>query len=191
MPATPTTTKIMVIRHAEKPPDSGAPLGVTPEGAPDKESLIVPGWQRAGALACFFAPTHGPLQRKELAIPQHLFASASKSGSGSQRPLQTITPLASKLGLTPKTHKKSDTDKVAGDARTCGGTALVCWQHEDIPTIANAILGNRTTVPQKWPEDRFDLVWVFDLEPSSKSYGFTQVPQCLLKGDSPDVISGP
>ena len=148
------------------------------------------GWQRAGALACFFAPTNGPLQAAELATPQFLFASESKSGGGSARPVETITPLASKLGLTPKTHKKSDIDKVAADAMACGGTALICWQHEDIPSIANVIVGNKTTVPQKWPGDRFDVVWVFDLVTSSSSYSFSQVPQCLLAGDSSSPIQG-
>ena len=188
MVAPTTTTKIMIIRHAEKPPDSGEPFGVTAEGNQDVESLIIQGWQRAGALACFFAPPHGPLQDAELATPQFLFASESKSGGGSERPVETITPLASKLGLTPVTHKKSDIKKVAADAMACGGTALICWQHEDIPSIANVIVGNQTTVPQDWPGDRFDVVWVFDLGTSPNSYSFNQVPQRLLAGDSPNPI---
>lgn len=102
--------------------------------------------------------------------------------------METIAPLASKLGLTPKTHKKSSLDKVAADAMACGGTALISWQHEDIPGIANIILGNQTTVPQQWPGARFDVVWVFDLEPSSNTYSFKQVPQGLLQGDSAEPI---
>jgi hypothetical protein len=183
-----STSKIMIIRHAEKPPDSGGPFGVTAGGDQDAESLIIQGWQRAGALACLFAPARGPLQDAELAVPQFLFASASKTG-GSERPVETITPLASKLGLTPKTHNKSDLDKVAAEAMACGGVALISWQHEDIPAIANIILGNSTTVPQKWPGDRFDIVWVFDLDKSSSSYSFKQVPQRLLAGDSPNPIA--
>lgn len=188
MAAVPTTTKIMIIRHAEKPPASGKPLGVTADGDQDAESLIIQGWQRAGALACFFAPTHGPLQNAELSTPKFLFASESKSGAGSMRPIETITPLSRKLGLTPKTHKKSAIDKVAADAMASGGTALICWQHEDIPSIANIIMGNQTTVPQTWPGDRFDIVWVFDLGDNSTSYSFKQVPQRLLAGDSPNPI---
>jgi hypothetical protein len=188
MAAVPTTKKIMIIRHAEKPPASGEVFGVTAEGDQDAESLIIQGWQRAGALACLFAPTHGPLQNPELATPQFLLASDSKSGGGSERPVETITPLASKLGLTPKTHHKSDIDKVAADAMAGGGTTLICWQHEDIPSISNVIVGNQTTVPQKWPGERFDIVWVFDLDIASNSYSFSQVPQCLLAGDSPEPI---
>ena len=116
------TKKIMIIRHAEKPPDSGEPLGVTAEGVNDGESLTIEGWQCAGGLVGLFAPARGPLQAPGLAKPDFLFASASKSGGGSKRPLETITPLASKLGLTPTTHKKTDLDKVATEAMSCGGT---------------------------------------------------------------------
>jgi hypothetical protein len=175
MAVAPKTTKIMIIRHAEKPPENGAPFGVTAEGVQDVESLTIEGWQRS-------------LQDPELATPDFLFASESKSGGGSMRPLETITPLASKLGLTPTTHKKTSLDKVAADSMSCGGTALISWQHEDIPSIANIIVGNVTTVPQKWPGHRFDIVWVFDLIASSSSYSFTQVPQLLLAGDSADLI---
>ena len=80
-------------------------------------------------------------------------------------------------------------DKVAADAMACGGVALVSWQHEDIPSIANIIVGNSTTVPQTWPGARFDVVWVFDLDRSSGTYSFKQVCQCLLAGDSPAPIS--
>jgi hypothetical protein len=188
MAAAPTATKIMIIRHAEKPPANGQPFGVTVEGDQDAESLTIEGWQRAGALACLFAPARGPLQAPKLATPGFLFASELKSGGGSKRPVETITPLASKLKLTAKTHKKSDIDKVAADAMSCGGIALISWQHELIPSIANIIVGNQTTVPQSWPGHRFDIVWVFDLVASSNTYSFSQVPQCLLAGDLPDPI---
>jgi hypothetical protein len=188
MAVAPKTTKIMIIRHAEKPPESGEPFGVTAEGEKDAESLTIQGWQRSGGLACLFAPSRGPLQDSRLGTPKFLFASASRSGGGSKRPTETIAPLASKLGLTPKTHKKTDLDQVAAEAMTCGGTALISWQHEDIPSISNIIVGNDSTVPQKWPGHRFDVVWVFDLNASSSTYSFSQVAQSLLAGDSADPI---
>jgi hypothetical protein len=198
-----STTKIMIIRHAEKPPtpDDDAPAGTTPvegkkvlEGPPyganldgdnSNESLIVVGWQRAGALACLLAPSSGPLQNPELATPQFLFASDSKS----QRPLETIKPLGQKLNLKPSTEKKGDYKAIADQAMACGGIALVCWQHQDIPQMANHILGDKTTAPQKWPGHRFDVIWVFDLDSTTDTYSFKQVPQCLLHGDSPEPIS--
>ncbi|HTV74018.1 MAG TPA: hypothetical protein VME66_09965, partial [Candidatus Acidoferrales bacterium] len=67
------------------------------------------------------------------------------------------------------------------------GVVFVCWQHERIADIANAILGNQSA-PQHWPKERFDLVWVFDLDAASGQYAFSQVPQQLLAGDLQTVI---
>ncbi len=185
----------MLIRHAEKPADSPPPHGVTKHGDHDSESLTVEGWQRAGALAAFFAPTHGPLQSPLLATPEVLYAAApgkhsGSDGSRSERPLQTITPLAKKLGRTVRTDfTKGEETKLADAAMAEIGTVLVCWQHQVANLIANRILGDDTTAPQKWPSDRFDVVWVFDLQ-GDGSYSFSQVPQMLLKGDVPTPIPG-
>src|SRR5688500_19544554 len=51
-------TKIMLIRHAEKPAKDGAPFGITAKGERSKESLEVRGWQRAGALANLRSEEH-------------------------------------------------------------------------------------------------------------------------------------
>jgi hypothetical protein len=181
-------SKIMIVRHAEKPAASGAPYGVATDGAQDAESLIVAGWQRAGALAVLFAPSHGPLQNPGLATPQFLFASGVAKHSESERPQETLTPLANKLGLIIATGSlKGQESQVAAQAIACGGIALIGWEHENVPLIANAILGNDTTAPQTWPDERFDLVWVFDLQPDG-TYAFSQVPQQVLAGDLPTVI---
>ena len=47
----PKASKIMIIRHAEKP--TGQQDGVDESGTSSPHHLIVRGWQRAGALACF------------------------------------------------------------------------------------------------------------------------------------------
>ena len=184
------TIKIMIVRHAEKPADSGKPHGVNPDGEKDDESLVVAGWQRAGALAVLFAPSHGALQNPALATPEFLFASGVAKHSESERPQETITPLAAKLGLSINTQAaKGQEGQVAALAMGCGGYALIAWEHQDIHLIANAIMGNDTSVPQTWPGSRFDLVWIFDWNPAGKSYVFSQVPQQLLAGDLPTVIS--
>jgi hypothetical protein len=184
------TMKIMIVRHAEKPADTGKPYGVNPNGEQDAESLIVQGWQRAGALAVLFAPSHGALQNPALVTPEFLFASGVAKHSESERPQETITPLAAKLGLVINTQaSKGQEGQVAALAMACGGFALVAWEHQDIPLIANAIMGNATSVPQSWPGNRFDVVWIFDWDQSSKRYIFSQVPQQLLAGDLPSVIT--
>jgi hypothetical protein len=187
--STPTTPKIMVIRHAEKPADTPPPQGVDADGNADPESLIPQGWQRAGAVACLFDPARGPLQAAELATPQAIYASGVGKHSHSLRPQETVTPLATRLGVPIDTSfLKGDETAMAADAIAQDGVVLICWEHQDIPTIANQILGNQTTAPQTWPGARFDMVWVFDLDTAGGTYAFSQVPQLLLAGDSPDPI---
>lgn len=65
----------------------------------------------------------------------------------------------------------------------CKGVVLICWQREYIPEIASLILGSDRTAPATWPDDCYDIIWVFDLLPSRTKYSFKQVPQKLLAGD--------
>jgi hypothetical protein len=189
----------MIIRHAEKPGSKKhrPPDGVNIQGAIDENSLIVQGWQRAGAIAELFAPHSGVFENVELAQPNLIYASGTITDK-SLRPQETITPLANKLGIKPNTDfnpsKTGDAKNVQHEkdliknALTQAGVVLISWQHELIPTIASYIpLTQGTTYPSKWCSDRFDLVWVFDLAsntpPAGPLYNFTQVPQNLLAGD--------
>ena len=174
----------MLIRHAEKPAKDSAPHGVTQKGERSKESLEVRGWQRAGALANLLAPANGRFQHAALAKPQFVFASKPLRRRGSRRPFETVTPLAQKLAIRinssfPRSEFKSMLDEVAA----CKGVVLICWQREYIPDIASYILGADRIAPRNWPEDCYDMIWVFDLVPSSAKYRFKQVPQKLLAGD--------
>jgi hypothetical protein len=72
-------TKIMVIRHAERPDSyNGAQyagvnnLGTVADNDGTKH-LVTLGWKRAGALVTLFATPWGP--KTSLATPQFLFAS--------------------------------------------------------------------------------------------------------------------
>ena len=177
-------TKIMVMRHAEKPAKDGAPYGVTLEGERNKESLQPRGWQRAGALANLFTPTNGRILNAALAKPQFLYASKPLRRKGSRRPMETITPLAEKLAIRINSHyERSDVEGVIEEIFSCRGVVLMCWQREYIPQIGAHILGTERGVPQLWPEDRFDMIWVFDLDQRSDGYKFRQIPQRLLMGD--------
>ncbi|HEY2963697.1 MAG TPA: hypothetical protein VGJ37_14855 [Pyrinomonadaceae bacterium] len=177
-------TKIMLIRHAEKPAKDGAPYGVTRKGEQSKESLEIRGWQRAGALSTLLAPSNGHFQHTSLAKPQFLYASKPLRRKGSRRPIETITPLAEKLGLgIHSDFARSEFDQMVEEAFSCRGIVLICWQREYIPQIAAHIVGQDHIVPTTWPEDRFDMIWLFDLDRSATRYKFRQVPQKLLKGD--------
>lgn len=177
----------MVIRHSEKPTNNGAPYGVTLEGEQDKYSLTVLGWQRAGALVGLFAP--GPLQRRELAVPDYLYAAGSDKHSPSKRPEQTIVPLANRLNLKiDSSFIKGQEHELTESARSRSGVVLVSWEHKAIPDVAGYLLEGTGIQAPAWPEHRFDVIWVFDLVPSTGLYNFIQVTQQLLAGDTDSLI---
>ena len=179
----------MLIRHAEKPDRDGEPFGVNEKGTRNKEALAVRGWQRAGALAALLAPTDGHFQHRALAKPKFLFASKPLKRKGSRRPIQTIRPVAQKLAIDiDSDFQRADYESMLEGVFSCKGVVLVCWQREYIPQIASYILGDGSKVPADWPEDRYDIVWVFDLNRRTGRYTFKQVPQKLLSGDSGTAI---
>jgi broad specificity phosphatase PhoE len=165
------TRKIMVIRHAEKP--NGEP-GLMPDGTENPRALTATGWRRAEALVGFFARPSDPA----IAVPGTIYASTSKS----LRPQQTVAPLAADLGLAVLTFEKGAEDELVRAAVHAGGAVLIAWQHEAIPEIARLIRGGTRGVPERWPGDRFDLVWVFDRQ-DGDTWSFSQVPQQLMPGD--------
>ena len=186
------SVEIMVVRHAEKPLGEAPPHGVTAEGVQDRESLTTRGWQRAGALVGLFGPSNDARSaRSALPTPTHLFASKVGVNSSSRRPLETLQPLADRLGLAIDTRfLKHQQANLIEALRTIDGIALVSWEHALIPSIAALIVGDSALVPSVWPDDRYDLVWIFEPEATGHRFGFRQAPQMLLAGDRVDPILG-
>ncbi|MDE2577264.1 MAG: histidine phosphatase family protein [Hyphomicrobiales bacterium] len=176
--------KIMIIRHAEKPEKGGA-RAFDAWGEEDKNSLIARGWQRAGALVRFFNPLDGALT-PGLARPDHIYAAAAnKKINPSERSRQTVEPLALSLTLhVDDRFTETQEEKMAADALSRSGVVLISWSHEAICKITEAIAPG--LAPEDWPDDRFDIVYVFDAQ--GDSWRFSQVPQQLLPGDRTDVI---
>jgi hypothetical protein len=172
---------IMIVRHAEKPADDRH--GVRPNGEHDRHSLSVAGWTRAGALVALFAPQRGE-PTAGLARPAAIHASGH-GGGGSRRPVQTVTPLADRLGLDVHHHLLIGQEaELAGELTAHRGPALVAWHHEAIPALVRAI--GPAECPKAWPDDRYDVVWTLTADGSR--WRFAQVPQLLLAGDRPDPI---
>jgi hypothetical protein len=172
----------MLIRHAEKPVSDSLP-GVREDGSSDKHSLIVRGWQRAGALVEFFAkPT-----RPNIAVPAAIFAAATSNDPSisaeeakSLRSQETVEPLRRKLQVALNaTVAVGNESALIALLRACGGAALVAWEHKHIPVIAACFIDN----PPAWG-DRFDAVWVLDRQ-AGDDYVLTVVNQSLLDGDLP------
>jgi hypothetical protein len=179
--------KVMIIRHAEKPSDDDSIRGVTENGAHDPDELSVRGWQRAGALIRFFAPANGVYAHPALATPDAIFACAANDHAKSVRSEHTVRPLAQFLNKTIDLHKKGAEDKLVQAVIATQGVVLIAWEHNVIPDIAAGIVGNNHTCPTKWPDSRFDVVWVLDHQAAS-GWMLTQVPQLVLPDDRGDVI---
>ena len=186
-PGTAPPRKIMLIRHGEKPPPTGPPpAGVHEDGTEHAHSLIVRGWQRAGALVPFFTIPWDPA----IHTPAHIYSPPRHGGDGDHgRPYETVMPLAARLNVPADTSFVLDQENdLVADVRTRPGAVLIAWEHNRIPRIANALLGDATSAPQHWPGDRFDLVWILDLQPDG-TYRFSQRPQLLLHGDRAEVAT--
>jgi len=197
---------IYIIRHGEKPadlppgdpgqsaPPPAAPFGVDFQGVQDEHSLLPRGWQRSGALAVLFAPAVGPPQAG-LQIPAALLSPSygDPGKTAAHRTYQTIQGLSDRLGLQIASDfaEGQEPPLASSVVSTYSGVVLICWEHQHIPALASslpAIAG--TVIPQKWPGDRFDVIWTFTLVPEAAParYTFSQVPQQLLSGDTGTVI---
>jgi hypothetical protein len=178
-------SKIMLIRHAEKPTEDGKIKGVAADGKHDDEELIVRGWQRSGALVRFFAPRGGIFADRSLAAPKTIFAAGVGEHSHSLRPQHTVLELANATGVRLDLRfRKGDEADLAKAALAAEAPVLIAWQHEAIPGIVAALTGDAKICPPIWSGARFDMVWVLDRQNADEPWRFAQVPQLLLAGDS-------
>jgi len=177
--------KIMIIRHAEK--HQHGSHGVTEDGRPARHELTVRGWQRAAALVHFFAPIGAAPAGSPIQTPQTIFASNATKQSPSLRAMHTVGPLAATLGI-PVNHDFAEDQEPALAAALAAAPSpvLIAWHHGHIARLAKEIAGHDKPCPGHWPDERFDLVWILDRH--GGGWSFSQVAQCLLPDDCPDVF---
>jgi len=184
---------ILVIRHAEKPDDQHPEWGpgFRCEGTEDPEALIIRGWQRAGSWSALFGAGLGGADYPQ---PQVIFAANPDTPPGgrepSQRPFETIAPLAARMGMDPKpikTFAKGQEKELAQKLVSLEGVVvLVSWEHEAIVgSLLPAITGGQHLpgMPQTWNGSRFDVVLRFDRAAPGAPWSFRQLFPRLLSGD--------
>jgi broad specificity phosphatase PhoE len=178
---------VLLIRHAEKPTPDDAVKGVDEAGSPDPHELSVLGWQRAGALAALLG-NKAAVQRLGLEPPRHLFAPRPTEDKPSERSMHTLQPLADALGLSIHLDfAVGQEDALAQRVAGLNDCVLIAWQHEGLVKIALELAGKKQAVPDSWPTDRYDLIWLFKGDPANGMI-FRQLPQRLLAGDQFDPI---
>jgi hypothetical protein len=197
---------IYIIRHGEKPADPPpvakgksppapvAPFAVNDQGVQDDHSLLPRGWQRSGALAVLFDPALGPRQAG-LLTPAALLSPSygDPAKTAAHRTHETIQGLSDRLGLAIVSAfaEGQEAQLAASVVSGYSGVVLICWEHDHIPALASSVPTTPgTAIPQKWPGDRFDVIWTFTLVPGASPVGYTfgQIPQQLLSGDTDTVI---
>jgi hypothetical protein len=183
---------VLVIRHAEKPDDPDnlkLGIGLTTQGTEDKHSLVIRGWQRAGAWAVLFGTgTAG----QDYPKPNVVYAAdpaqrSSQDGSHSRRPFETVLPLCNRLHISPvTTHGTGDEVALVNEVRQLTGVVLICWEHKQIIQAILPELARGETLPNlptKWNGDRFDVVLRFDRLQTGAQWSFRQLFPRLLGGD--------
>jgi hypothetical protein len=131
-------TRLIVFRHAEKTGDKR------------DRHLSPAGRERAVRLVPYIQETFG---RPEFLI-------AAKSSDSSRRPVETIEPLASALGL--EINSKFDDEDVRalvaalGEKRAFQGKfGVISWRHSDIPSLVETLGAPGDTLPNGWSESDY------------------------------------
>ncbi len=196
-------SQIFIIRHGEK------------VGDPKKDNdggrhLSIRGSARAAALPSLFAaalpqpscklrhnhdkgeeeftgvyrqiPLKGTAPR--FTAPNFIFA--TQMSKHSNRPKETVTPLAASLGIhIDDDYMDDDKDikkmvsAILNELVFAGKVVLICWHHGKIPDIAKAL---GISKPPTWDGKVFDRVWQITF-PKGKAT-LQDLPQMLLYGDS-------
>lgn len=176
--------QVLIIRHAEKPDDDGDP------------NLSSRGAARAAALPeLFLIPPAFPTKPAPFPTPDFVYA--TKASEKSNRPVETVSPLAKVLGdlRIHDRHANDDfqdvVDAIFGDDKHDGKTVLICWHHGKIRKLTLAVLARAKNadkvmdkVPCEWDEAVFDRVWQITFDDQNKAT-FANRPQRLLFEDTP------
>ena len=119
--------------------------------------------------------------------PVAIYAMArSHPDHGSLRPIETVTPLSSALGITLNTNYQKDdyqamANAIMSNPKYMGKMVLICWEHTVIPQIVQAF--GYKTGPQNWDGDAyFDRTWVLNFS-NGRPVGFNDYIQHVLPTD--------
>ena len=183
---------VLIIRHAEKAGKRWPGPGLTPEGVEDEKSLVVRGWQRAGAWASLFGTGFGGPDYPKPSVVYAADPTATTGNEPSQRPFQTVIPLADKLGLKIlMDYAVGQEVELVSLLTTEHGIVLISWEHNAIAEkLLPAIAGGQPIrgMPTKWDGERYDLVMRFDRVSPDAPWSFRQLGPCLLSGDTADPM---
>ena len=140
-PAGAGPARLLILRHAEKTGDKR------------DRGLSEAGLARAQKLATYIPETFG--------TPDFLIAAAG--GKKSDRPYDTLVPLAKVLGLgiwaDLDDEEVDDLVEALSDKRDWKGKfGVISWRHSDLSRLIAALGAPAGTYPDPWDPSRFDLL---------------------------------
>lgn len=180
---------ILIIRHAEKPGEAFPGPGLTMEGREDKRSLVIRGWQRAGAWTALFGALADPTYpRPDFVYAANPDKQPTSGHTITQRSYETVIPLSRKLGISPNTKfGVGDEEDLVAEITGLTGTVLICWEHKMIGEAILPLLASHQVIPglpHHWDSTRFDVVLRFDRAGLRSPWQFRQQFPLLMDGDS-------
>ena len=142
--------RIILMRHADKPDD------------PDDPDLSQAGVARAQHLATYIPQTFGK--------PDVIIATARSKHS--DRPKETVEPLAKALGMEVESNIKDKdfeelVDELFSNPNYRGKTVVICWHHGTLPEIAARLGAPAGTYPDPWPDETYNVILDFHYDPGS------------------------
>jgi hypothetical protein len=142
---------ILLLRHGEEPT-------VKPN-----LDLSSNGQKRAERLAKFIP--------KEFGKPGAIFAASPSSSS--VRCYLTMRPLAASLSATIDASFKGEdyaplAFKLVGDPILRNELIVVCWTHNELPSLAAYLNVRRSDFPTRWPDDAYNLLFVLTYKRGSR-----------------------
>lgn len=133
--------RILLMRHAEKTGDP-ADIHLSPYGQ-----------RRAEQLATFLPHTFGQ--------PDALIAAARSRRS--IRSIETLKPLAAKLGTTVRFDVEDDDfEDLVAELKTASGyrgkLVVIAWHHKKLAAISESLGAPAGTYPDPWPETLYGVI---------------------------------
>ena len=159
---------VLIVRHAEKPPESAGQAGLTEAGR-----------HRAEAYVRYFQP----FQEDGMKLKISALYSGADSAS-SIRPRLTLEPLSKASNMTlDTTISTKDPDALLTLLKTHphGDTPLICWRHGQIPALLSAFgVAPDSLLPAgRWPDDVYDWVLVLHFDSQARLQSKTLVHETL------------
>jgi len=151
-------SQVYVIRHAEKELDNKEDIHLNTRG----------GGRAAALPSLFVVSPMFPTKPARFASPDFIYAAAASKHSN--RPVETVLPLAKALGDMPIHQKHVDfqpvIDALFNDAKHERKIVMISWRHGKTAELARAIAARaknadrlKAQIPERWEDAVFDRVW--------------------------------